>query len=152
MTRLDQNTEAPESRTMRDMNDVRRFDEMLSTNKGGRSWLWVVCMALLSVATASGSVADFSALTLLNRPVDYVAPIYSSQRDAPYLFFSGEPVHFDVLIVNGGNAVSELVTKQRSVQDSFEFTVRLDDKSVHPQLIFEPEVYIEQIGPRLPIS
>jgi tetratricopeptide (TPR) repeat protein len=132
--------------------NVRRFDKPLSANKDGRSWLWVVGMALLSLATASDSAADFSPLTLLYRPVDYVAPIYSSQRDAPYLFFSGEPVHFEVFIFNGGNAVSELVTKQRSVQDSFEFAVRLDDKSVHPKLIVEPDVYVEQIGPRLPIS
>jgi tetratricopeptide (TPR) repeat protein len=107
---------------------------------------------LLSVANVPGAAADFSSLTLFIRPADYVAPAYSSQQGVPYLFFSGEPVHFEVFIFNAGNAESELVATMPSVQDSFEFSVRLDDRSVHPAMTLERDVYVERPGPRLPVS
>lgn len=61
--------------------------------------LVVVYTCLLSVAFI-GPPLDYSQLTLLYRPVDYVGPIYSSQRGAGYLFFSGEPVQFEAKIFN----------------------------------------------------
>jgi hypothetical protein len=123
---------------MRNMHDSRR--------------LWVVAVALLSVATVSGSAAVYRPLMLSHRPVGVITPTYAARGETPYLFFSGEPVHFEILIFNGGSAASELVSKQQSVQNSFEFAVWLDNTSVHPQMILGPDVYTEQIGPRRPVS
>jgi hypothetical protein len=116
-----------------------------------RTRICVVYAVLLSAATVFGTPADFSPLTLFYRPVDYIAPVYSSPQREPYLFFSSEPVHFEVFIFNGSDAVSDLTATQPSIRDAFAFTVRLDDRPVHPRITLESEVYSEQIGPRQPL-